>query len=111
MYAGNLNSANGNVGGVNLTAQVQNAYGAYLKASIGVTDTLSLYAKAGGTSGTVCASTIYGSAWSSGTSPSFGVGIQANITNDIYTTLDYMSYYNRNGTTISGPSISVGYKF
>lgn len=53
MYAGNLNSANGNVGGVNLTAQVQNAYGAYLKASIGVTDTLSLYAKAGGTSGTV----------------------------------------------------------
>ncbi len=115
MYAGNLNSANGYVGVVSVTAQVQSAYGAYGKASLDINDMFSIYAKAGATNGTVSATATYGgawaSAWASGTSPSFGVGVQAKINNDIYTSLDYMSYYNRNGVSIAGPSVSVGYKF
>ena len=111
MYAGNLNSATGYVGSTAVTAQVQSAYGLYGKGTIPLTDNVSLYAKIGATNGTVTASTAYASAWSSGTSPSFGAGVQLNINKDIYASLDYMSYYNRDGISITGPSINLGYKF
>jgi hypothetical protein len=115
MYAGNLNSSSGYIGAVYVTAQVQNAYGIYGKAKLDLNDTFAIYVKAGATNGTVSASASSGgsfaSAWSSGTSPSFGAGVQANISKDIYASLDYLSYYSRNGVTIAGPSINVGYKF
>jgi hypothetical protein len=115
MYAGNLNSSSGYVGAVYVTAQVQNAYGIYGKAKIDLNDIFAIYAKAGATNGTVSASASFGgnfaSAFASGTSPSFGAGVQANISKETYASLEYMSYYNRNSVTIAGPSINVGYKF
>ena len=111
MVGANLNSANGYVGSTNVTAQVQNAYGIYGKGSIDVSNIVSLYAKIGGTNGTVSASTAYGSGWSSGTSISYGVGVTTKINPDVYLSLDYMSYYSRNGVSIVGPSLNAGYKF
>ena len=111
MYAGNLNSASFYYGSTNITAQVQSAYGIYGKGTIPLSDNVSLYAKIGATNGTVTASSAYGSAWSSGTSPAFGAGVQLNINKDIYASLDYMSYYNRDGVSITGPSVNLGYKF
>jgi hypothetical protein len=111
MIAGNINSANFYYRSTNITAQVQNAYGIYGKGTIELNDTVSLYAKVGATNGTLSASSAFGSAWTSGTSPAYGAGIQANINKDVYVSLDYMSYYNRDGVSIAGPSINVGYKF
>ncbi|NDE11543.1 MAG: hypothetical protein EBZ95_13440, partial [Chitinophagia bacterium] len=82
---------------------------------IDLNDIFAIYAKAGATNGTVSASASFGgnfaSAFASGTSPSFGAGVQANISKETYASLEYMSYYNRNSVTIAGPSINVGYKF
>lgn len=111
MIGGNINSANFYYRTTNITAQVQNAYGIYGKGTVEINDTVSLYARVGATNGTVTGSSSYGSAWTSGTSPSYGVGIQANINNDVYVSLDYMSYYNREGVSITGPSLNAGYKF
>lgn len=111
MIAGNLNSANFYYGQTNISANVQNAYGAYGKGTIEISDVFSLYVKVGATNGTLNASSAYGSAYQSGTSPSYGAGIQAAVNANAYVSLDYMSYYNRNGVSIVGPSLNAGYKF
>ena len=111
LIAGNTGSASFFIGSTSVTAQVQNAYGLYGKGTVELTETVGLYAKAGFTNGTVSASSRFGSGYSSGTSLSYGAGIQASFNKDVYATLDYMSYYNRDGVSITGPSISLGYKF
>jgi hypothetical protein len=111
LIAGNTGSASFNIGTTAITAQVQKAYGLYGKGTVELTETVGLYAKAGFTNGTVSASSRFGSGYSSGTSLSYGAGIQASFNKDVYATLDYMSYYNRDGVSITGPSISLGYKF
>jgi attachment invasion locus protein len=111
MIAGNIGSANFYIGSTYITAQVQNAYGLYGKGSIDVSEGVSLYGKIGLTNGEVTASSRYASSFTSGTSASYGVGIQANINKEVYATLDYLSYYNKNGISVTGPSINLGYKF
>lgn len=111
MIAGNINNASFYYGSTNITAYVQNAYGVYGKGTVDISEAISLYAKLGATNGTVSASSAYGSAYQSGTSPSYGAGIQAKINPEMYVSLDYMSYYNRNGVSITGPSLNFGYKF
>ena len=111
LIAGNTGNANFNIGTTAFTAKVQNAYGLYGKGTVELNETVELYAKAGFTNGTVSASTRFGSGYSSGTSVSYGAGIQVNLTKDVYTNLDYMSYYNKDGISIIGPSINLGYKF
>ena len=111
LIAGNTGSASFNIGTTAVTAQVQNAYGLYGKGTVELTEAVGLYAKAGFTNGTVSASSRFGSGYSSGTSLSYGAGIQASFNKDVYATLDYMSYYNKDGISITGPSISLGYKF
>ncbi len=111
LIAGNTGSASFNIGTTAVTAQVQSAYGLYGKGTVELNETVGLYAKAGFTNGTVSASSRFGSGYSSGTSASYGAGIQANLTKDVYANLDYMSYYNKDGISITGPSISFGYKF
>ena len=41
----------------------------------------------------------------------YGVGIQAQLSKDIYGQLDYMSYYKQDGLTAKGFTISVGTRF
>jgi hypothetical protein len=42
---------------------------------------------------------------------SFGAGVSYSFTKQVYASIDYMRYYDRKGTELSGPSISIGYKF
>lgn len=115
MVAGNLNDAVFYSGSTRIVASVSNAYGAYGKFSLPVNEDFSLFARVGVTNARVDATATNGSrsasAWSSGSDFSYGGGAQFNFTKNIYGQVDYMSYYDKNGITVSAPSISVGYKF
>lgn len=115
MAASATSHASGYWGNVYVTAKVSNAAGIYVKAQSTPSNGFSVYGKAGFTRGTVTASAYVAgysaSAWSSGTSPSYGAGAQFDISPRSYIAMDYMSYYNKNNVTIAGPSINFGYKF
>jgi hypothetical protein len=42
---------------------------------------------------------------------SFGAGVSYSLTKQLYAQIDYMRYYDKKGIELSGPSISIGYKF
>jgi hypothetical protein len=111
MGAGSLNEANFNYRGTNINAKTSSAFGGYVKGTLPIEDKFGVFVKAGATNGTVTASSAYGSAWSSGTSFSYGGGVEFNFTKNVYGIAQYMSYYDRNSISINGPSIGVGYKF
>jgi opacity protein-like surface antigen len=111
MGAGAIADANFSYRGTNISAKTSSAFGGYVKGSLPLNDMFEVFAKVGATNGTVTASSAYGSAWSSGTSFSYGAGAQANFTKNVYGIAQYMSYYDRNSISISGPAIGVGYKF
>ena len=50
-------------------------------------------------------------ALSSDSSFSYGVGVQYTFSQQWYVQGDYMSYYDKNGDSIRGPSIGVGVRF
>ena len=60
---------------------------------------------------TVKASVAGFAASSSDSSFSYGIGMQYKFTDKMYLQGDYMSYYSKDGDTIRGPSISLGYRF
>jgi len=111
MGATSTGDASFNYGGTQIKAKTSGATGLYLKASLPIDNSFEVFAKAGVTNGKVEASSAYGSAWTSGSSFSYGAGIQYNFTKDIYATAQYMSYYDKEGVTLNGPAVSVGYKF
>jgi opacity protein-like surface antigen len=111
MGAGSVSDANLTYRNTNITAKTSSAFGAYVKGSLPVSESFSFFVKLGGTNGTVSASSAYGSAWSSGTSFSYGAGAQVNFTPNVYGIIQYMSYYDKSSVSIGGPSVGVGYKF
>ena len=115
MVAGNLNDAVFYSGSTRFGASVTSAYGAYGKFSLPVNEDFSLFARVGVTNARIDVSATNGtrsaSAWASGSDLSYGGGAQFNFTKNIYGQVDYMSYYDKSGVTVSAPSISIGYKF
>jgi len=110
-----LATPSGYIGSVYVTAKVSNAFGVYAKVQSDPSNGYSVYGKAGATNGTVTASAYVSgysaTAWSSGTSASYGGGVQIDTAKNQYVGIDYMSYYSKNGVTISGPSVNFGWKF
>jgi Outer membrane protein beta-barrel domain len=45
------------------------------------------------------------------TKVSYGVGVQAQFTKDVYGQVDYMNYYKQDGMTAKGFTVSVGTRF
>lgn len=91
--------------------KVDNAYGAYLKLRTEVSPGFEIFGKLGWVHATLNASIPGASASSSDSSFSYGVGAQYTFTDKWYMQADYMSYYDKNGDTIKGPSIGVGIRF
>ena len=112
MGATNINSASGWVGSAYVTAQVATANGFFVKFKTDNPQGFNVYGKIGTASGTVTASSAYGSVWTSNNySMSYGGGIQYDANDKFYYTVDFMSYYNNNLVTVRGASTSVGYRF
>jgi hypothetical protein len=112
---GGINDASGYYGSTYLTFKINSVYGAYLKAKTEVTPGLEIFARLGvlHVDVTATASNPYASGWANAydNSVSFGAGAQYNFTKAVYGQVDYMSYYNKSGTSSNGPSVSLGVKF
>ena len=102
-------------GSVRVTSSIDSVFGAYLKAKTEITPDLAIFARVGvlranisatGSNGFVSASSS-----ASDTSLSFGAGLEYNFTKSIYGQVDYMSLYNKSGTSSQGPSVSLGFNF
>jgi outer membrane autotransporter protein len=91
--------------------KIDNAYGAYLKGQWEVAPSFELFAKTGWVHATLAGAAYGVSASSSDDSFSYGVGAQYRFTPNWYGQVDYLSYYDKNGDTIRGPSISIGYRY
>ena len=106
---GATSSSAGNIGGVSY--KFDNAYGAYLKLHIDTAPDLELFARAGWVRSTLRASYYGIEASISDDSFSYGVGMQFTFADKWYLQGDIMSYYNKHGNSVYGPSVSVGYRF
>lgn len=96
--------------GVSVGAKL-NMYGAYVKAKMPVGNKFDVFAKVGVVR-TKTESDVLGEIYSSALNNfSYGVGVQYYFNKSLYGQLDYMSYYNAHGTSISGPALAVGFKF
>ena len=111
MLGNTLSNASGTYSGTAVTIQLKNVFGMYLKAKTQLSDNFEVFARLGATRGTISASSYYASAWSSGTSISYGIGAQVNLNKSVYASVDYMSYYDKTDIAIRGPSIGIGVKF
>lgn len=101
--------SSGDIYGVSV--KVDNAYGAYLKVRAEVAPAFELFGKLGWVHATVNASIPGASASSSDSSFSYGVGMQYTFNGKWYAQADYMSYYDKSGDSIKGPSLGVGVRF
>lgn len=102
-----LDSAN--VSGIDI--KVDSAYGFYLKGKYEVSPGFEVFAKPGYVHAKLKASLGGISATSSDDSFSWAIGGQYHFTDKVYGQIDYASYYDKSGDKVSGPSISIGFKF
>lgn len=91
--------------------KVDSAYGVYAKGQFAVAPRFELFARAGWLHVTVGGSAGGISASTGDSSFSYGVGGQYRFANNWYLQGDYAQYFQKNGDTIKGPSLSVGYRF
>ena len=102
-------------GAARITSSIDSIFGAYLKAKTEVAPGLEIFARAGVLHANISASASNGfasaSASAGGTSFSYGAGVQFNFTKTVYGQFDYMSFYNKSGTSSQGPSASIGFNF
>ena len=97
------------VGVINL--KVNNALGFYLRPYVNLSESVELFARAGFFRGNLTVSAGSFAASSTGTDFSYGVGIAIKPSQDVALTLDYTSFYNKNGAVINGATAGVRYSF
>ncbi len=97
-----------NYQGVDVSAS---AYGIFLKPKIEVSKDTEVFARVGWVKSDIKGTWTGGSASSSGSDVSYGLGVQTKFTKDVYGQVDYMNYYDKNGTTSKGFTVSVGTGF
>lgn len=94
-----------------ISVKVDSAYGAYLKLRTEASPGFEIFGRLGWVDATLKASVPGASASSSDNSFSYGVGAQYTFSDKWYFQVDYMSYYDKDGDTIRGPSMGLGIRF
>lgn len=84
-----------------------NMFGAYLKPKVAITQGIEAFARVGAVHSKF--DDEYSSV--SGTKLSYGLGIQAHLTQNVYAQVDYMNYYKQDGIGAKGFTVSVGTRF
>jgi opacity protein-like surface antigen len=105
MAAAGLSS--GSINGV--TLKVDSAYGVYLKGQVEVARNFELYARAGWARTTLSSNVVSGTG--SDNSFSYGAGAQYLFNRNWYVQGEYTSLYDKDGITINGAAVGVGYRF
>lgn len=90
--------------------KVKEAMGLYVKGSMPLGDNAKLIGRVGYLRAKLDLDGLGGETQSDG-SLSYGAGLQFNITQQVYGSLDYTSFYDKQGVSVRGPSIGVGLKF
>ncbi len=106
-----VNDARFNVGNTPVTFRYDGIYGAYLKGKVEVSPFVEVFGRLGVTHAEVSASVPGYAVSASGSDASYGAGVQFNFSKTAYAQIDYMSYYNKSGISVKGPSASVGFRF
>jgi len=99
------------VGSTLVSARVNNLYGGYLKVKAPTSSSVDLFGRIGVAGGQVSASSSYGSSWASDTGLSYGGGLDIKIDEKSYVIVDFTSYYNRSGITVTGFGVGYGFRF
>lgn len=88
------------------------AYGLYLKPKVALTKDTELFARLGFANTKTKLEVNTGeSATGNDSSASYGIGITTKFSKDVYGGLDYVTYYSKDGTNISGLTASIGVRF
>ena len=100
--------------GTTVNFKLAGAYGLYIKPKLQINDQVELFGRVGYFSTKVNITLPSFPALNSdttGTSPSYGLGVKVKITPNIYSSLDWMQMYKKDGADIKGFGLSVGYNF
>ena len=97
--------------GIPIKLSIDSAYGAYIKGQMPVAPHFELFARAGWLHASLKAAVAGASASSSDSSFSWGGGFQIPFGKGWYAQGDYMSYYSKDGDSVRGPAVGVGYRF
>ena len=98
--------------GFDADIELDNLFGAYFRGGIPVTGSFFPYAVIGYTRSKLTAFiSSFGSKSDSGTDLSFGLGADINVSKNIIINVEYMNYFDKDGTEIDGFSIGIASKF
>lgn len=100
-----------NYDGVDVKAELDNVYGAYLRGGIPAGEIFYPYAILGYTKGKLTASAYGVSASDSESDLSFGVGADFNVTEALKINAEYMSYMDKDEAELTGFSVGVAFSF
>ncbi len=99
------------VSGIPVDLKFKDVFGLYLKGSLPVTQQFNVFGRVGYLRAKIQASAGGYALSDSDNSFSYGAGAQYDFNSTVYGMVDYMSWYDRHGTKVSGPSLGVGLKF
>lgn len=111
MLAVGARNDNSTISGVNVETKVQRAFGLYLKPRYSVTSDLELFARVGYADTKIKISGGGFSASDSDSDLSYGVGLSYKVTPMASLGIDYMSYYDKDGTKGNGFTLGIGFSF
>lgn len=99
------------IAGVPVKAEIEHSYGFYIKPKFNATNELELFARLGYAKTKLKVSALGASASDSEGDVSYGAGLSYSFTPTAYGTVDYMSYYDKDGVKANGFTLGVGFKF
>lgn len=94
-----------------LTIKLQRSYGLYIKPKYAVTPAFEVFGRIGFADTKVKFSEDGFSETDSDNSFSWGVGASYSFNKQFYGTVDYTSYYKKDGWKLNGVTLGVGYRF
>nr|WP_297531605.1 porin family protein [uncultured Roseateles sp.] len=92
-------------------AKISRSYGLYVVPKYSLTPEFEVFGRLGYADSKVKLSSSLGSSSGSDSSFSWGLGAKYNFNKQVYGAVDYMSYFDKDSTTVTGVTLSVGYRF
>lgn len=114
VYVTGMNDSTTTSPGATVNVKLAGSYGLYVKPKFKINDQVELFGRVGYFSAKASIKVPSFPALdldSNGTGPSWGLGIKVKITSNIYSSLDWMQMYKKDGADIKGFGLSVGYNF
>lgn len=91
--------------------EIDNVVGLYVKPKVKLSQNLEAFARAGFAHAKASASIAGASASASESGFSYGLGLSYSFSQNASLNVDYMSYLDKNATTVTGITVGVGFKF